>query len=349
MSDLASPRVTDGTTGRGAASGELSPDTAEGTSTIGGSVVAAPVATPAPTEQDRVDRAGRAAADAALAVAGVHHLGSSSDRRLAGLRATVTGRDVAPGVRVGRSIDGPTVRVSIVVEYPAEVHGVAGRVREAVESALKATAAGPYIVDIVVTDVHGPFDRETPVPDVVEPPKARTVDVRAAADSAVETVQGAASDAADTIKDAAATAADRVQDAAATAADRVQDVAASTADAVQDAAATGRARAQDAAADTADATSGAASRVVDAVRDGAAAVAARADAAEPAQPADGEQVVIRTSDGTTTVTGDDVVVVVAAPDAATVAESSESSSEREQPAVEKTSVPESDDSEARRG
>lgn len=97
--------------------------------------------------------------DAVLAVDGVHRLGSRADRIASGVRTGAGAADKVPGVRIDRTVDPVVVRVTAVAEYPVEVHELADRVRDAATAALPADLAGAR-VDVVVADVHGPFDRE---------------------------------------------------------------------------------------------------------------------------------------------------------------------------------------------
>lgn len=212
-----------------------------------------------------------AIADAALAVDGVHHLGTAAGRVIASIRTAAAGRQFAPGVRIDQITGG--VQVDVVAEYPVNVIEVADRVRAAVGAV--PGVDGPR-VDVIVTDVHGPFDRDQPVGDPL-----------AGAKAGMDEVIGSA-------KSAATTAADAARSGAGALADGSRE----TADAVSDGAKTGARVVADGAQDAAGA-----------VGDAAAVVAERAKAVADAVQAESERGDART-ERTTTVTPDTVVVVV---------------------------------------
>ena len=124
----------------------------------------------------RRERITRAAAAAALAVQGVHHLGSGANRVIAGVQAAASGRDPVPGVRVADRLDGVEVLLHVVAGYPVHVVELADRVLHDVAVALAAVDEGDVIVAVIVADVHGPFDREEPEtetePEIMDVPAA---------------------------------------------------------------------------------------------------------------------------------------------------------------------------------
>lgn len=112
-----------------------------------------------PTASLADDRAiTRAAAAAARTVPGVHALGTAAARRFAGAVSAASGSETDAGVRVQHREVGTAVTVTVVVEYPRNVREVADRVRADVLAALGAVTVGRVDVDVVVADVHGPFD-----------------------------------------------------------------------------------------------------------------------------------------------------------------------------------------------
>lgn len=112
-----------------------------------------------PDHEQTLHLLGTAAAQTAAGVSGVHHLGGLAAQTLDRARRRVLGTSATPGVNVAR--DGSTVVVDldVVVDYPHRIDDVAAAVRSQVAHATAQIVTDPVVVDITVTDVHGPFDR----------------------------------------------------------------------------------------------------------------------------------------------------------------------------------------------
>ncbi|MBT1583652.1 Asp23/Gls24 family envelope stress response protein [Curtobacterium flaccumfaciens] len=200
---------------------------------------------PLPDDASTVTIVARTAAETALGVPGVHHLGGIAARAADQLRKQLGRSAGAAGVQVDEDDGALGVQVSIVVSYPEPVLHVADEVRKQVIAATRQLSEFPTSVDVRVLDVHGPFDDE-------QSPLGRATEV------ATEAVEQAAETTADATKRAAAATADatkRAADATAETTKRVVETAADTAEDVHEAA--------DAAADAADAAEDAASAAAD--------------------------------------------------------------------------------------
>lgn len=206
-----------------------------------------------------LDAAATLAASAAESVAGVHALGSVIGRASDAVRERVGLASAAPGVKVDTDRAGSvTATVSLVVDYPHKLHEVAGHVRTAVKSALEPLGRGRIDVDVVVTGVFGPFDR----------------DVLAEAEDRADAVAARASEVTDEAKARAKDVADRASAVADDVRARSEDLAASASQTV------------DAAiSQTRDVASGAAAAVGETVRQ-ARERATAADADSDVDPAD---------------------------------------------------------------
>ena len=99
-----------------------------------------------------------AAAETTAGVTGVHHLGGTAARSLDRATRAVLGTTTSPGVSIAR-IDGALVLdLDLVSEYPRPVQEVIDAVREQVGKAAAQLTRERVVVNVNVTDVHGPFD-----------------------------------------------------------------------------------------------------------------------------------------------------------------------------------------------
>ncbi|MBT1669471.1 Asp23/Gls24 family envelope stress response protein [Curtobacterium flaccumfaciens pv. flaccumfaciens] len=216
-----------------------------------------------PDDASTVTIVARTAAETALGVPGVHHLGGIAARAADQLRKQLGRSAGAAGVQVDEDDGALGVQVSIVVSYPEPVLHVADEVRKQVTAATRQLSELPTSVDVRVLDVHGPFDDE-------QSPLGR------ATEAATDAVEQAAETTGDAVKQAAQTTADATKRAAAATADVTKRGADATADASKraaDATAESLARASEQAAD-------AASDAADAAEDAAAADSADEAAAD---------------------------------------------------------------------
>ncbi|MFJ7289697.1 Asp23/Gls24 family envelope stress response protein [Curtobacterium sp. NPDC098951] len=237
---------------------------------------------PLPADASPVTIAARTAAETALGVHGVHHLGNLLARAADTVRARFGRSAGTTGVQVDETDGELDVVVSIVVEYPEPVVRVADEVRRQVREAVAQLNFDVVSVDVRVLDVHGPFDDEPSALDrAVESGKDAVDRVRTAASEAAAHVEESAADAAERARDAASRAVDRAGDATdaareavADATDRVRDGAAEAADRARD----GADRAREAASAAGDDATEAAGAALDAAVDERAAEALREDA-----------------------------------------------------------------------
>jgi len=139
-----------------------------------------------------LDTAAELAATAAGSVPGVHALGSLMGRASDAVRERVGLASTAPGVKIdnGRG-DAVTATISLVVDYPHKLHEVSDNVRAAVKTALAQLGRGTIDVDVVVTGVFGPFDR-----DVVAEAEEKADAVAARASEVADDVKARGQDAA---------------------------------------------------------------------------------------------------------------------------------------------------------
>ncbi|WP_412872081.1 Asp23/Gls24 family envelope stress response protein [Curtobacterium flaccumfaciens] len=172
----------------------------------------------------------RTAAETALGVPGVHHLGGTVSRAADQLRKQLGRSAGTAGVQVDEQDGVLEVQVAVVVSYPHPVLDVAAEVRQQVTAATRQLSDLRTSVHVRVVDVHGPFDDE-------QSPLGRAAEQ---ATGAVEQTAESTGDAAERAAETAADAADAVADTAADAADD----AAVAADAAADAAAAPRHRDQ---------------------------------------------------------------------------------------------------------
>ncbi|PYY46349.1 hypothetical protein DEJ03_07635 [Curtobacterium sp. MCLR17_043] len=246
---------------------------------------------PLPDDASTATIVARTAAETALGVPGVHHLGGIAARAADQLRKQLGRSAGTTGVQVDEQDGVLTVQVAVVVSYPHPVLDVAAEVRQQVTAATRQLSDLRTSVDVRVLDVHGPFDDEqSPLGRAAE---QATDAVKQAAESTGEAVKQAAETTADATKRAATATADVTKQAADATADAAKQAASATADAAK--------RAADATADVtkqaADATADTTKRAVDAaaetgerVRDSASESLARAseqaaDAASSAKDA----------------------------------------------------------------
>ncbi|NUU26523.1 Asp23/Gls24 family envelope stress response protein, partial [Curtobacterium albidum] len=211
--------------------------------------------TPLPEDAGPLAVAARTAAETALGVPGVHHLGGLVARAADRVRSQLGRSAGAPGVQVDE-VDGTLdVTVSLVVTYPQPVREVAEEVRRQVTAAVSQLGAGQTTtVDVRVLDVHGPFDDEPTAIDKAKDAVGDAVDrTKDAVTGAAENVREGAAEVAERAKDVAQDAADatreaagKAKDAAGDVADRARDAAADAGDRIADAADTARERTADA-------------------------------------------------------------------------------------------------------
>ena len=160
-----------------------------------------------PDHEDTLQLLGTTIAETAAGVTGVHHLGGVAARSLDRARRKVVGTSNTPGVNVAVEADTTFVDLDIVVEYPHPVDRVITTTREQVTHAAAQIVTRLIVVDITVTDIHGPFDNDPAILDAIDAAgekvdalKTRATDVAAAvSDKAVELGEQAA----DTLTDAA--------------------------------------------------------------------------------------------------------------------------------------------------
>lgn len=141
---------------------------------------------PLPDGANTVTIVARTAAEAALAVPGVHHLGSTVARAADQFRQQLGRSAGTAGVQVDQEDGALGVRVSVVVSYPRSVLDVAEAVRQQVTAATRQVSELPTVVDVRVLDVHGPFDDE---PAPTGDPTAATAVSAPASVTAVDAVQ----------------------------------------------------------------------------------------------------------------------------------------------------------------
>lgn len=236
---------------------------------------------PLPDDARTVTIVARTAAETALDVPGVHHLGGIAAGAADQLRKQLGRSAGTAGVQVDEDDGALGVQVSVVVSYPAPVIAVADEVRKQVSAATRQVSDVPTTVDVRVLDVHGPFDDE---------PSALGRAAEATGDAVKQAVE-ATSEATKRAATATADATKRTAEVTADAAKRLVDGAADTADQVGDAAAAALARSSELAAGAAESAKDAAAGARDAVTppvpaDRAAAAAdAAGDAADAAQDA----------------------------------------------------------------
>ncbi|MGN6407721.1 MAG: Asp23/Gls24 family envelope stress response protein, partial [Curtobacterium sp.] len=115
---------------------------------------------PLPEDASTVAIVARTAAETALGVPGVHHLGGIAARAADQLRRQLGRSAGTAGVQVDEEDGALGVRVAVVVSYPHPVIAVADEVRKQVTAATRQLSDVPTSVDVRVLDVHGPFDDE---------------------------------------------------------------------------------------------------------------------------------------------------------------------------------------------
>ncbi|WP_181433277.1 Asp23/Gls24 family envelope stress response protein [Curtobacterium sp. MCLR17_055] len=224
---------------------------------------------PLPDDASTATIVARTAAETALGVPGVHHLGGIAARAADQLRKQLGRSAGTTGVQVDEQDGVLTVQVAVVVSYPHPVLDVAAEVRQQVTAATRQLSDLRTSVDVRVLDVHGPFDDE-------QSPLGR------AAEQATDAVEQAASSTGDAVKRAAETTADATKRAATATADATKQAASATADTTK--------RAADATADTTKRAVDAATEAGERLRDAASESLARAseqaaDAASSAEDA----------------------------------------------------------------
>lgn len=246
-----------------------------------------------------LDAAASLAATAAGSVPGVHALGSLLGRASDAVRERVGLASTAPGVKIDTNrADSVTATISLVVDYPHKLHEVSDAVRTAVRTALEPLGRGRIDVDVVVTGVFGPFDRD--VVDEAEQKadaagdRAREIaaDVKDRADAASTAVRDKADDAAAVVREKAEDAAKALGDAKDAASDLAGRAAAAAGEFARQSSEADRR--EEAAADVAAADIAAADRVtrdLEPVDEGSALDATDAAAATEGERADVRDVV----------------------------------------------------------
>jgi len=242
---------------------------------------------PLPDDASTATIVARTAAETALGVPGVHHLGGIAARAADQLRKQLGRSAGTTGVQVDEEDGVLAVQVAVVVSYPHPVLDVAAEVRQQVTAATRQLSDLRTSVDVRVLDVHGPFDDEqSPLGRAAE---QATDAVKQAAESTGEAVKQAAETTADATKRAATATADATKQAADATADttkRAVDTAAETGERLRDAASESLARASEQAADAASSAKDAAEQARDVVVDAAGTTRDRAaDAADAAADA----------------------------------------------------------------
>lgn len=210
-----------------------------------------------------LDAAATLAATAAGAVPGVHALGSLIGRASDAVRERVGLASTAPGVKIDTDrADAVTATISLVVDYPHKLREVSDEVRRAVRTALEPLGRGRVDVDVVVTGVFGPFDRDVVAEaeeradavaarasEVADDAKAKAKDVADRASAVADDAKSRASEVAEDVrsrsKDLAASASETID----TAVSKTKDVAAGAAAAVDETVRQARERAADAESD----------------------------------------------------------------------------------------------------
>ncbi|WIE78357.1 Asp23/Gls24 family envelope stress response protein [Curtobacterium sp. MCSS17_016] len=253
---------------------------------------------PLPDDASTATIVARTAAETALGVPGVHHLGGITARAADQLRKQLGRSAGTAGVQVDEEDGVLAVQVAVVVSYPHPVLDVAAEVRQQVTAATRQLSDLRTSVDVRVLDVHGPFDDEqSPLgraaeqaTDAVEQAASSTGDaVKRAAETTADATKRAASATADATKQAASATADATKQAADATADttkRAVDAAAETGERLRDAASESLARASEQAADAASSAKDAAEQARDVVVDTAGTTRDRAaDAADAAADA----------------------------------------------------------------
>ncbi|WP_181440312.1 Asp23/Gls24 family envelope stress response protein [Curtobacterium sp. MCLR17_042] len=264
---------------------------------------------PLPDDASTATIVARTAAETALGVPGVHHLGGIAARAADQLRKQLGRSAGTAGVQVDEEDGVLAVQVAVVVSYPHPVLDVAAEVRQQVTAATRQLSDLRTSVDVRVLDVHGPFDDEQSLlgraaeqaTDAVKQAAESTGDaVKRAAETTADATKRAATATADATKQAASATADATKQAASATADatkqaadatadttkRAVDAAAETGERVHDSASESLARASEQAADAASSAKDAAEQVRDVVVDAAGTTRDRAaDAADAAADA----------------------------------------------------------------
>ncbi|ROQ64864.1 cell envelope-related Asp23 family protein [Rathayibacter sp. PhB152] len=191
-----------------------------------------------------------AAAETTAGVTGVHHLGGAAARTLDRATRAVLGTSTSPGVSIAR-VDGALVLdLDLVSEYPRPVQEVIDAVREQVGKAAAQLTRERVVVNVNVTDVHGPFDPiEVPDseredgPSLVEKAGDAMDSAREKGGAALDSAREKGAAALDTARERTADALDDASDRLDEAADRAA-ASDATADSLSDEVATRPARAE---------------------------------------------------------------------------------------------------------
>ncbi|MDQ1074878.1 MULTISPECIES: Asp23/Gls24 family envelope stress response protein [Microbacterium] len=175
-----------------------------------------------------LDAAAERAATAAATVDGVHALGSLLGRASDAVRERVGLASTVPGVKIDTDrADSVTATISLVVDYPHKLREVSGAVRSAVRTALEPLGRGRVDVDVIVTGVFGPFDRDV-VAEAEEKADAVAARARETAATVRERTDAAVTRVSEVVDDARARASAATDSAVAAS----KDIAASAAETV---------------------------------------------------------------------------------------------------------------------
>lgn len=163
-----------------------------------------------PEREATPDLLSTAVAEIASGVTGVHHLGGLAARTLDRAQRQLLGTSRTPGVTVSQAGGTTTIDLDVVTEYPHPLAAVIDDLRAQVADAAQRIVDGPVAVNVVVTDVHGPFDSDPAVLDAVDQGAARAAALR---DQAAERIADVRSDASDTASAIGARARDLAEEA----------------------------------------------------------------------------------------------------------------------------------------
>lgn len=153
-----------------------------------------------PEGETTTDLVSTTVAETAAGVTGVHHLGGLAARTLDRAQRQLLGTSRAPGVTVSQGAGTTTIDLDVVAEYPHPIAAVVEDLRAQVAHAAQQIVDGPVAVNIVVTDVHGPFDADPAVLDAIDEGGARAAELR---DRVAERIDDVRADASDTAAEAA--------------------------------------------------------------------------------------------------------------------------------------------------
>ncbi|WP_394941887.1 Asp23/Gls24 family envelope stress response protein [Psychromicrobium sp. YIM B11713] len=133
------------------------------------SSTSAPAKAASPSSADNASNAGKTTIEDAVVakvvgiatreVPGVYALGGGAARALGAIRDVVGNTDLTQGVSVEVGEKQVAVDITLVVEYPSPLKGVADQVRSAVYGAVEKLVGLDVVeVNITVSDIHIPSD-----------------------------------------------------------------------------------------------------------------------------------------------------------------------------------------------